>query len=248
MKYDVVVDKFITGTTSFTLSETPIQLLNGNNALSVVMDGDYLTEVSTAPATGEYRIVAKTLTTFDSMASQLLAIYHADPSGENWTDITDDSIPVAIKGKDVAVTISTEGISRVQSVTINGNMNTKPVKELGSRNIVGYQAQVPTIEGTITVLDTDTELISLLTDGVVAMSGVVEWGPGENCAVVDLPLKIELSDPCDNSAPYTVLKTVYLPSISIVGDSYTATVNENASQVFNWKSEDAQMIIYSGPK
>ena len=52
LKYDVIMDKFTVGTTSFTLSETPIQLLNSNYALSVVLDGDYLTEVSTAPSTG----------------------------------------------------------------------------------------------------------------------------------------------------------------------------------------------------
>lgn len=244
LKYDVIVDKFITGTTSFTLSETPIQLLNGNKALSVVMDGEYLTEVASGPATGEYSISGTTLTTFDSMASQLLAVYHADPTGENWTDISDASIPVAIRGKDVAVTISTEAIDRVQSVTINGNMNIKPVKELGNRSNVGYQRQVPTIEGTITVLDTDTDLISLLTNGVIG-SGI-EWGIGELCTTVDIPLKIELYDPCDATVPYTVLKTIYLPSISIVGDSYSMNVNDNASLVFNYKSEDSAMLIYSG--
>ena len=250
LKYDVVVDNFNTGTTTFTLSQTPIDLLNGNHALSVILDGEYLTEVGHAATlvTGEYKIVAKTLTTFDTRSDQIIIVYHADPTGENWTDIGDALIPVAIRGKDVAVTISTESIPRVQSVTINGNLNTKPVKELGSRVVVGYQKQVPTIEGTITVLDTDTELISLLTDGVISQSGVFEWGPGEGCTTVNVPLKIELSDPCDITAPYTVLKTVYLPSIVITGDSYTMNVNDNASQVFNWKSEDAQMIIYSGPK
>jgi hypothetical protein len=248
LKYDVVVDKFSTGTTSFTLSQTPVQLLNGNNALSVILDGDYLTEVTGAPATGEYRLVSKTLTTGDTRTAQVLVVYHSNPSGENWTDIGDATIPVAIRGMDANVTIMAEDISRVQSITINGNMNTKAVKELGTRDVVGYQSQVPTIEGTITVLDTDLDLISLLTDGEVTASGVVEWSPAEGCTVSGVSLTIELSDPCDTSSPFTVLKTVYLPSITIVGDSYTANVNDNASQVFNWKSADAQCIIYSGAK
>jgi len=62
-KNDVIVDRFTSGTTSFTLSQTPIVLSNGNYGLSVILDGDYLTEVSTAPTTGEYRIVGTTLTT-----------------------------------------------------------------------------------------------------------------------------------------------------------------------------------------
>lgn len=246
LKYDVVVDKFVTGTTSFALTETPIQLKNGNYGISVVLDGDYLTEVTGTPAAGQYQIVGTTLTTGDTRTAQVLAVYHANPAGNNWTNISDASLPVAIRGRDVGVSISANDISRVQSVSINGSMNVQPVKELGSRNVIGYQRQVPTVEGTITVLDTDLDLISLLTDGSVAASGVVEWMPGEACGDISLSLKIELADPCDTSTPYTVLKTVYLPSITIVGDSYTSNVNNNATQTFNFKSLDSQCIVYSG--
>lgn len=241
---DVIVDKFITGTTTFNLTQTPIQLRNGNYALSVILDGDYLEEVAGAPATGEYRIVGTTLTTGDTRSSQVLAIYHAIPAGSNWADIDDDTIPAAIKGKDVNIQILANDIPRVQSVTLNGNLNTQIVKELGNRNIVGYQRQIPTIDGTITVLDTDTDLISLLTTGVIGSGN--EWQPGEGCTSAELSLKIEIMDPCDTEAPYTVLKTVYLPSISITGDSFTQNVNNNAQVVFNFKSMDAQCLIYSG--
>lgn len=244
LKYDVVVDKFVTGTTSFTLTQTPIQLKNGNRALSVTLDGEYLTEVTGAPATGQYRIVGTTLTTGDTRSSQVLAVYHANPGGNNWSDVSDSSMPAAIRGKDVKVQIAANDITRVQSININGNLNVQAVKELGNRAVVGYQRQVPTIEGTLTVLDTDTDLVSLLTEGVVG-SGV-EWQPGEGCSTVALALKIELVDPCDDSAAPQVLKTVYLPSIVITSDGYTSNVNNNAQQTFNWRSADAQVIIYSG--
>ena len=247
LKYDVIVDKLLVAGTSQTLTQTPIQLKNGNYAITVTNGGDYLEEVAGAPATGEYRIVGTTLTTGDALSSQVIVVYHANPAGENWTDIGDATLPVAIKGKDVDVTISANSISRVQSVTINGNMNTTPVKELGNRNVVGYQSQVPTVEGTITVLDTDSDLISLLSTGTIWASGAaVEWGPGESCSGVALSLKIELVDPCDESVAYTVLKSIRLPSIAIVGDSYTSNVNSNASQTFNFKSLDAHCIVYSG--
>ena len=244
LKYDVVVDKFVAGTTSFTVSQTPIQLKNGKNAISVTLDGDYLEEVTAAPATGEYRLVGTTLTTFDTRTAQVLVVYHANPAGLNWSDIGDASLPVGIKGRDVSVSISTNDIARVQSVVINGNMNTTPVKELGARNVVGYQSQVPTIEGTITVLDTDTDLISLLSTGTVG-SGV-EWAPGEECTDIALSLKIELSDPCDLDAPYAVLKTVSVPSITIVGDSITSSVNQNAATTYNFKSPIGSLVVYSG--
>jgi len=244
LKYDVVVDKFVTGTTSFVLTQTPIQLKNGNYALSAVLDGEYLTEVSGAPATGEYRVVGTTLTTGDSRVAQLLVVYHSDPAGNNWSDVADASMPAAIRGKDVKIQISANDISRVQSVNINGNLNVQAVKELGNRNVVGYQRQVPTVEGTITVLDTDTDLVSLLTEGTVG-SGI-EWQPGEGCTDVTLTLKIELVDPCDDGANPVVLKTVYVPTISITSDGFTSNVNNNAQQTFNWRSIDAQCIIFSG--
>jgi len=244
LKYDVVVDKFTTGTTSFTLTQTPIQLKNGNYGLSVTLDGSYLTETSGVPATGQYRIVGTTLTTGDTRTAQVLAVYHSNPAGNNWADVSDASMPAAIRGKDVKVKISANSITRVQSVNINGNLNVQAVKELGNRAVVGYQRQVPTIDGTITVLDTDTDLISLLTEGVVG-SGI-EWQPGEGCTDVTLTLKIELVDPCDDDASPTVLKTVYLPSITITSDGYTSNVNNNAQQTFNFRSMDAQVIIYSG--
>jgi len=247
LKYDVIVDKFTVGTTSFTLTQTPIQLKNGNNAITVTLDGDYLVEVTGAPATGEYRVVGTTLTTGDTRTAQVLAVYHANPAGTNWSDIGDSSLPVAIKGRDVDVQIAANDIARVQSISINGNLNTTPVKELGSRVVVGYQSQIPTVEGTITVLDTDNDLISLLTDGTIAVSGgTVEWGPGEECAVSGLALKIELVDPCDYTGAATVLKTVYIPDITIVGDSYTSNVNNNATQTFNFKSVLGSLVVYSG--
>jgi hypothetical protein len=242
-KYDVVVDKFATGT-SFTLSQTPIQLKSGDFLLSVIVDGSYATEVTGAPSAGEYRVSGQTLTTGDTAAHQVLAVYHADVAALGWTDVRDDTIPPAIKGKDVNIQILANDIPRIQSVTINGNLNVTAVKELGNRNVAGYQRQIPTIDGTITVLDTDNDLISLLTEGVLA-SGL-EWQPGEGCNTADVSLKIELLDPCDTVAPFTVLKTVYLPSIEIVGDSYTLNINNNAQQVFNFRSKDAQLIVYSG--
>lgn len=246
-KNDVVVDKFIAGTTSFTLSQTPIALKNGNNALSVILDGNYLTEVTTAPATGEYRLVGTTLTTGDTRTAQVIAVYHANPAGNNWTNVSDTTMPAAIRGKDVKLVLSANDIPRVQTVTINGNLRPEAVREMGNRNVVGYQRQVPTVEGSITVLDTDTELIALLTTGSLTPVDT-EFSIDSSCSVSGVALEIKLLDPCDTSVPYTVLKTVYIPTITLVGDSYSVNVNGNASQVFNFKSSDAQCVVFSGAR
>jgi len=243
-KRDVVVDKFTTGTTSFTLTETPIQLKNGNYALSVVLDGGYLEEVAGAPATGEYRIVGTTLTTGDTRTAQVIAVYQANPAGNNWSDVSDTEQEVAIRGKDVKVVISTNDIPRVQSVTLNGNLNPQPVREMGNDVVVGYQRQVPVIDGNITVLDTDTELIDLLTTGSI-LSGDTEFEIADTCTASGISLEIKLYDPCDDT---TVVKTVYVPEFVVVGDSYTSNVNDNAQQTFNFQSNTGQLIIYSGAR
>lgn len=241
----VQVDRFTSGTTSFTLTQTPVQLKNGNYALSVILDGKYLKEVSTTPGTGEYRISGTTLTTGDTRTAQVIAVYQvALASAPSWSDVNDPLIPAAIRGKDVELKIGVNSIERVQSVTINGTLNVQPVREMHNRNIVGYQRQVPTLEGTVTVLDTDTELIDLLVTGST-FSGDTEFSLGESCATSGLALEIKLYDPCDTS---TVLKTVYVPNFRVVGDSYTSNVNENATQTFNWQSETAECIVYSGAR
>ena len=240
---DVVVDTFTTGTTSFTLSQTPVQLKNGNYLLSVILDGKYLDEVSGTPATGQYSVSGTALTTYDSRTAQVVVVYQANPAGTNWADVSDASMPIAIRGMDAKITIAAADIPRVQSVSINGTLNVQPVREMGNRHIVGYQRQVPEITGTITVLDTDTELISLLQYGVTA-SGT-EYAPGEGCTEVTVPLVVTLYDPCEDEAS-VVTKTVYLDAISITGDSYSSTVNQNASQTFNFKSVSGTCVVYSG--
>jgi len=243
-KYNVVVEKFSTGTTSFSLADTPVTLKNGDKCLSVILDGDYLEEVASGPATGQYSVSGTTLTTFDSRVSQLIAIYHEASGGDTWTDVSDSTMPAAIQGKDIEIEISANLIPRVQSITINGNLNVTEVREMGNDKLVGYQSQVPSVEGSFTVLDTDEELIDLLTYGSIG-SGETEFALNEYEDTAELPLEIQLTNPASGSQ---ILKTIYIPTIKVVGDSYTANVNDNAVQVFNFKSTTGACIIYSGAR
>jgi len=246
-KNDVVVDRITTGTTSFTLTQTPIQLKNGDYLLSVILDGEYLTEVAAAPATGEYSIAGTTVTTADTRTAQFIAVYHANPAGTNWSYISDSLVPAATRGRDVDIVILANNIPRVQSVTINGNLNVQSVREMGSRDIVGYQRQVPTVEGTIAVLDTDTELIDLLLTGSIS-SGDTEFKLAEGCVASGVALDIQITDPCDTTVPYTVLKTVYVPNITVVGDAWSAVVNQNSTWNINFRSNTAECVVYSGSR
>lgn len=245
-KNDVVVDRFTTGTTSFTLSQTPVQLKDSNYAMSVVLDGVYLEETTSAPATGEYRIVGTTLTTGDSRTAQVLAIYQAAPTGTNWSDISDTDMPAAVRGIDVPVKISAGTIDRVQSITLNGTLNPEAVREQGNRDIVGYQTQNLSVTGTITVLDTDTELVSLLTTGSLNPADT-EFGASEY-TYANIDLEIEILDPDDRTANPGTLKTYYIPAIAITNDGFTANVNQNAQQTFQFKSRTGELLVYSGAR
>jgi len=246
-KNDVVVDKFTSGTTSFSLADTPIQLANGNKLLSVILDGEYLEEVAAGPSTGEYSVSGTTLTTGDTRTAQVLAVYHANPAGNNWSDVSDSVQAVAIPGKDVAIEINANSIPRIQSVTINGALQPQEVREMGNRNMVGYQRQNATVEGTLAVLDTDTELIDLLLNGSIN-SGATEFQIGQGCVLSGVDLEIILRDPCDTTSPYDVKKTVYVPDIEIVGESWQSNVNNNATTNFNWRGIDGLLYVYSGAK
>jgi len=245
-KNDVVVEKFTTGTTSFSLGETPVALKNGDDVITAILDGVYLDEVAAAPATGEYSVSGTTLTTGDSRTAQLIVVYQAAPTGTNWSDIDDTTMPAAIRGLDVPVLLSAGGIERVQSVTLNGTFNPEAVSEMGNRDLVGYQLQVPSVTGTITVLDTDTELIALFTTGSLNPADT-EFNVTEFTAS-GIALDIKLQDPGDKVPPYTILKTVTVPEVIVTSEGFTSNVNTNAQQTFDIKSKDGDIIVYEGDK
>lgn len=242
---DVVVERFTSGTNSFTLSNTPIALKNGRKALSVILDGKYLEEVASSPSTGQYAISGTTLTTGDNRTSSCVVVYQANAPSLTWSDVNDNapSTPAAIRGKNINVKISANKMPRVQSVTINGNLNTQAVLEMGNTNQVGVQKQTPEITGDLTVLDTDNDIIDLLMHGTTTSD--TEFMPGEGCTASGVSLTIELCDPCN---PDMVLKTVYLDSISLTGEAYNANVNQNTSITFNWRSDTGHCVVYSGVK
>jgi hypothetical protein len=246
-KNDVVAEKFDTGTTSFSLTYTPVVLKSGDYCLSVILDGVYLDEVASSPATGEYSVSGTTITTYDTRTAQLIAVYQAVPVGNNWSDVSDSTIPAAVRGTDVPVLIGANGIERIQSITINGTFNPEAVKELGNRDLVGYQMQIPQVTGTITVLDTDTELIALFTTGQLAPSGVTEFGVSEFTAS-GLSMTIKLQLPTDTTEPYEIIKTLYMPELVVTSEGFTSNVNQNAQQTFDYKSRTGELVIYDGAK
>lgn len=246
-KYDIVVDAYTSANPSpLTLTRTPIPLKNGDYMISYVQDGSYLTEVTTAPASGQYRYSAGTLILGSAITNYAVAVYHSNTGVNLWTDVSDATIPAAVRGKDIPVYISANSIPRVQSVTVRGNLPVERVEEMGNQEIAGYITQVPQVTGDITVLDTDLELVALFTTGNL-LAADDEFALCEYTAS-GISLEIRIQDPSDacTTSSGVVLKTVYIPSVTITSEGHSTNVGGMAQQTFGWRSTTGQCIIYSG--
>lgn len=249
--HDVVVDILDGSSSPQTVTETPEVLKSGNYAITVTLDGEYLIETSDSPATGEYKLDGTALS-FADTGTTIVVSYKAAPTGTNWSWVSDSTIAAAVTGKDVPIFIEAEdadsniSILRVQSVNVSVDLRADPIREQGNTEIVDYVAQIPQVTGDITVLDTDDELIELLSAGIIT-TGATEFKTCELLAGRNLNLKIRLRDPADPcTSSGNVLKTVYIPAIQLTGESYTSNVGDNMTYTMNFKSALGNLIIFSG--
>lgn len=246
-KNDLIVDRFVGPDGGpLNLTETPIQRKNNDWIISFIVNGDYWEEVAAGETDEEYRYNAGTIILGQALAAGEIAqaVYHATPVGANWTYIDDVSCPPAIRGKDIPVDIGLNDIHRVQSVVIRGAFPAEAVREMGSDEVIGYVTQVPRVTGDITVLDTDTELIALLTTGVPTPADT------EFCVtefVNTLSLDIVLLDP-DDETNTIILKTIYIPRISITSEGHTSSVGGNVGQTYGFESYTGELCVYSGAR
>jgi len=249
-KYNVTVDTSIIPGVNQVITQAPIQLKNGDKLLSVIVDGVYFDEVVGVPAAGEYSIAGLNITLGTAAVSYTVMVYHANPVGLVWSDISDITVPAAVRGKSIPVYLKANNIPRVQSVTIRGTLPVTRVEEMGNLDVVGYVTQVPTVEGDLSVLDTDTELIALFATGQLNPVDV-EFRACEFTAS-GISLEIILYDTASGcSTPLAsgvVLKTIYIPAITVTSEGHSTSVGGNATQTFGFKSTDAQCLIYKGLK
>ena len=234
---DVVVDSGNLSGGNFSLTYAPNVLKSGDKLLSMIVDGLWLEEGK------EYSVAGQTVTVSGGATEYALAVYHTQSGVLVWTDITDATVPVAIRGKNVPIEIGANYMYRVQSVTIRGTFPNTKIMEMGNIEVVGYVADVPDITGDITVMDTDNEIVSLFTTGTINdADGYGEFGVSEY-EERTLQLDVIVKDPADNT---TVLKTVRIPKMRITSDGTTSNVGGQLTSTFAFTSDDAQCIIYSG--
>lgn len=234
---DVVVDSGNLIGGQMTLTYDPSELKNGNKLISMIVDGDWLAE---GP---EYSVVGTTVTVSGAATELALAVYHTQSGVLTWTNISDATVPAAIRGKNIPIEILGNHMYRVQSVTIRGTFPNTKIAEMGNTSVVGYVVDPPDITGDISVMDTDNEIVSLLTTGTINdADGYGEFGVNEY-EERTLQIDIIIKDPADDS---TVLKTIRVPKMRITSDGTTSNVGGQLAATFAFMSDDAQCIVFSG--
>jgi len=244
-KYDVVVESGSSYPSSgISLTNTPIDLKNGNTLISLIQDGDWKTEDT------DYSVVddggapgGKAVTLSGNATSSLMIVYHSD-SSMAWSDISDTTVPAAIRGKNIPIQIGTNDMYRIQSVTIRGTFPATRVEEMGNTEVVGYVVDPPEVTGDVTVLDTDNDIVSLLATGTVGGGAESEYGVNEY-SERQLSLDVIIRDPADNS---TVLKTVYIPNMRITSDGHTTNVGGQTTLTFGFASDTSECKVYEGAR
>jgi len=234
---DVVVDSGNLVAGQLSLTYAPNALKNGNKLISMIVDGDWLEE-----GTG-YSVSGQTVTVSGATTEMALAVYHTQSGVLTWSNISDATVPAAIRGKNIPVEIGANHMYRVQSVTIRGTFPNTKIMEMGNTSVVGYVVDPPDITGDITVMDTDNEIVSLLTTGSINdADGYGEFGVNEY-EERTLQLDVIIKDPADNA---TVLKTIRVPKMRITSDGTTSNVGGQLTATFSFMSDDAQCVVYSG--
>lgn len=231
-----------------TLDYTPSQLRNDDYLLSFIVAGAWKNETELgSEADDEYTVDGVTVTLSGGDTEAYLAVYHTASGTMAFTRIAGGSIPAAIRGKNIPVTIyasngDAEQQYRVQSVTIRGTFPNTKIVEMGNTSVVGYIVDVADVSGDITVLDTDNELVALLTTGARLGDSEGDY-PVSEYETEALTLQIQLLDPADNT---TIQKTVRIPEMRITSDGTTANVGGQLTQTFSFMSNTAECIVYSG--
>jgi hypothetical protein len=234
---DVVVDSGSLAGGQLSLTYTPSALKNGDKLISMIVDGDWLTEGA------DYSVAGTTVTVSGGTTEYALAVYHTASGVLTWSNISDATVPAAIRGKNIPVEIGANHMYRVQSVTIRGTFPNTKIMEMGNIEVVGYVVDPPDISGDINVMDTDNEIVSLLTTGTINdADGYGEFGVSEY-EERTLQLDVIIKDPADNA---TVLKTVRIPKMKITSDGTTSNVGGQLTATFSFMSDDAQCVVYSG--
>lgn len=182
---------------------------------------------------GNITFIGPTVTTGD-----VIWVTYSSPTAKTF-EALDDVSPAAIQGKYVPVAISVNNIPRAQSATIRAAFTSEEIQEMGGLGKpVGYEINIPSVTGDLSVLKTDNDLLNILEGTpLTTVENDMEY------AKDTLSLKIQLKDPAN---PGRVVLTYYVPSFTINAEGDDNTVNQSMNETFSWTSTTGELIVMSG--
>lgn len=254
LRYDVAMASGVVGAGgTFTFSPAA-RLLKGNTYVLSVFTNDGYQPLDVITAS------TSTSVTFDTsripVGTPVLITYHADLSNQwqytyeypnipfGYTPPPDQ--PVGMRGWGIELFLvqtsqAAQRVLRAQSCTVQAQMNTTRIQELGSEYVVGYSDNIPEVTGTVELMTTDLRLYSLLSgDATGDNFDPTELGRG------NWGLLIRMWRRNANRATEQPEKTIWVPELDFTQVSDRAQVGQDATQTFNWASRDNRLYIYRG--
>jgi hypothetical protein len=255
LRYDVAIASGQIGAGGvFTFSPNARVLKNGLHVLSVFTNQGYqpLDVIqSTTP----------TSVTFDTnrlpVGTDVLITYHADLTNQwqytheypnvppGYTPAPDQ--PVGMRGWGIEIFLVRTGgarrVLRAQTCTIQAQMNTQRIQELGNEDVVGYVDNIPEITGTLEVMSNDMRLYRWLAGDNAETED--NFNPSE-LGRGDWGMLIRMWRRHANRQTDTPEKTIWVPMLDITQATDRAQVGQDTMLTFNWASRDNRLFIYKG--
>ena len=154
--------------------------------------------------------------------------------------------PGAVRGKDICVFVSSNGSTPVgsqwtgvQSLDVNWRVNLDANREFCNPKVLGYDYDVPEVNGSITVRSLDAADLWAKIAQVANVSTNVVAGLYSS---TPLNLEVQIKDPDTGNT----LKTIVVPDARFTIPNIQGRVQQKVEVTFNFTSDAGLMTVYKG--
>lgn len=261
LRYDAALASgTVDGNSQLTFSPSARQLKNGRYVLTAYNANGYLPPEAITASTA-------TSVTFDPAfvpaESDVLIVYHADLNNQwqytyeypnippGYTPPPDQ--PVGVRGWGVEVYLVRQPTStwqsmrvlRAQSCTIQAQMNSQRIQELGSDQIVGYMDTIPDVTGTLEIMTHDWKLYRMLA-GDTDTTEDDDFNPNElGRGNWGLLIQVWRRESARTASDHPE-KSIYIPLLDITSVEDRSQVGQDVMFSVNWASRNNDLYVYRG--
>ena len=159
--------------------------------------------------------------------------------------VHDSTVPIAVRGRDINVTISDSGGGNpvswtgVQSGTVDWRVALERDEEFDNPNVVGQDFDIPEVSGSLSLKPADA---TSLWDKIMQAAGITAVDEVANATddVPELDVEIIFKDPADG----TTLKTLIVPDAKFTLPALQGSVGSKLETDFAYTSETGTLEVY----